>query len=349
MRNIFFTYTSILFMILIIQCSNDSNSNQQENYIKKIPVKIMKLSPKHFSEYLQITGIVEARNRIQIVAEEGGTLHKVIKDKGSIVKKGDVLAIIQNKILEASFNEAKAALGQAELDYSSKQILFSKKAISENEYLASKFGLERAQAANALNEARYSKLFIKSPMDGYINDRLYDIGAYVSSMTPIFDFIDNAEMKISAGVAERFLDDISIGTIGEITFDALPDLNLQSSVSFINRSIDPMSRTFQIELRVPNPERKLTPQMIANVKLLRRSYENQIVIPLDAVIESEEGRYVFIVDSDNKAKKSPINIRAIYLDSVLVDGLSENQKLVVVGQQELTSEDIVDYSSSLNN
>ena len=343
MRDIFFTYTLTLFLLLTIKCSNDSGSDQQENQIKKIPVKVMELSPRPFSEYLQITGIVEARNRIQIIAEEGGTLHKVIRDKGSITKKGDVLAKIQNKILEASFNEAKAALGQAELDYSSKKVLFSKKAISENEYLASKFGLERAQAANALNEARHSKLLIKSPMDGYVNDRLYDIGAYVSPMTPIFDFIDNAEMKISAGVAERFLDDISIGTIGEITFDALPDLNLQSTVSFINRSIDPMSRTFQVELKIPNPDRKLTPQMIANVKLLRRSYENQIVIPLDAVIESEEGRYVFVVNSDNKAQKSPINIRAIYLDSVLVDGLSENQKLVVVGQQELTSEDIVDF------
>jgi RND family efflux transporter MFP subunit len=346
MKKIFVIITLIAINISFVGCSKDGKANQQSNQSRGIPVRSMWLQPRPFAEYLQITGTAEARNRVNIVAEEAGTLRRVIRDKGSIVRKTDTLAIIENKILEASFNEARAALNQAELDFSSKKVLFEKRAISENEYLASKYGLERAQAAFELNKARFSKLYLTAPLNGYVNERNYDIGSYTMPGSTVFDFIDNAYMKIIAGVAERFLNDIKIGTQAEITFDAFPNLILESEVSFINRSIDPLSRTFKIEIKIPNPERNLAPQMSANVKLLRRSYENQIVIPLDALIESEEGRYVFTISDEKLAKKTLISILAVYQDSVLVDGLKANQRLIVIGQQDVTDGDTLEVQEN---
>jgi membrane fusion protein (multidrug efflux system) len=323
----------------LIHCSGNGSASQQDTQSNGIPVKTMLLKQRPFSEYLKLTGTVEARNRINLVAEESGNLRKIIRDKGSLVKAGDTLAIIENKIIEASYNESRAALNQAELDHGSKKVLYEKRAISENEYLVAKYGLERAMAAYELNKARLSKLYITAPHNGYVNNRLYDLGAYTLPMTPIFDFIDNAYMKITTGVAERFINDIKLGTPVEITFDAFPELRIQSEVSFINRSIDPASRTFQIEMKIPNPERKLAPQMIANVKLLRRSYEDDLVIPLDTVIETENGRFVFIASNDEKAVRIPIDFLAIYEDSVLVHGLQVDQRLIITGQQELTEGD----------
>lgn len=339
MKRIFFSMLMIILTFLAIQCSGDGSASQEMNSQPGIPVKVLSLKPRPFSEYLQITGTVAARNRVKIVAEETGILRKIVRDKGSIVKAEDTLAIIENKILEAGYKEAVAALNQAELDYGSKKVLYGKRAISENEYLAAKYGLERAQAAYELNKTRYSKLTVVSPLSGYVNDRFYDLGAFIMPMTPVFDFIDNAYMKINAGVAERFMQDIKIGTPVEVSFDAYPNIVLDSKISYANKSIDLESRTFQIEINIPNPDRQLAPQMIANVRLLRRFYENQIVIPLDAVIESETGRYVFIASADQTAEKVPIVLQAIYEDSVLVDGLKADDRLVVLGQQELTEGD----------
>jgi len=339
MKKVLFVLLMLVLIVLLSQCSSDGTAKKGDADVQGTPVRIWKLKLKPFSEYLQITGTVAARNRINLVAEESGTLRKIIKDKGSIVRAGDTLAIIENRIIQASYNEAKAALNQAELDYSSKKVLHEKRAISENEYLSAKYGLERALAAYELNTARYSKLTITAPINGYVNDRMYDLGAFTMPNTPIFDFIDNAYMKITAGVAERFMNDIKIGKPVQISFDAFPDLVMESKISYINKSIDKDSRTFKIELKIPNPERKLAPQMIADLKVLRRSYEDQIVIPLDAVIESESGRYVFVASEDNKAIKVPLELLVIYEDSVLVDGLEPNQQLVVTGQQELTEGD----------
>jgi membrane fusion protein (multidrug efflux system) len=339
MKKVYIFVTALLLSSFSLQCSKEGSASQENNVAKGIPVQVMELKPRPFSEYLQITGTLEARNRIKIMAEEAGNLQKIVRDKGSVVRAGDTLAIIENKIIQASYNEAKAALNQSELDYSTKNVLYSKKAISENEYLAAKYGLERAKASYELNKARYSKLYITAPLNGYVNDRMNDLGAYVLPATPMFDFIDNATMKIIAGVAERFISDIRIGTPAIITFDAFPDTTIESTVVYVNKSIDEESRTFQIEIKIPNPERKLAPQMIANIRLLRRSYENQIVIPLDAVIESEDGRYVFVASPEKTARKVSLELLAIYEDSVLVQGLTADEDLIVVGQQELTEGD----------
>lgn len=323
----------------LVSCSEGTSANNNSEE-KGTPVKTMVLELQPFNEYLKITGTVKARNQIDIIAEEGGVLAKILKDKGSYAQKGDTLAILENQVIHAQFKEAKAALHQVELDLKSSKTLYEKKAISENDYLISKFSWERANAAAELSGARYGKLFLTAKIPGYVNERYADQGAYLTPMSPAFEMVDNVVLKINAGIAERFLPDIKIGNPVELTFDAFPEIKIDSKVSFVSRSIDSRSRTFQVEIFLPNPNGKLAPQMVVNIKILRRAFDDQIVIPADAFLESEDGRYVFI-DEDNYAKKIAIEIQAVYEGKIMVEGLSASQQLVVVGQQELTDGDLL--------
>lgn len=336
MKKVILISLVLIFSMLLMQCAEESTAEVVNEKIEKtIPVKTMRLQPQEFSSYLEITGTVKARNHINIVVEEGGILKRVLIDKGHYANKGDTLAILENKILEASFQQARATLKQAELDFNSKKVLYEKKAISENEFLSSKYAYDAALSAYKLAYARYQKLFITAPMRGLVNNRYYDIGAYATPMTPIFEFIDNEWLKVNAGVAERFIKDIKIGTPVEIRFDAFPDLKIQSKISFVSRSINPVNRTFEIEVEFPNPQQRLAPEMVANLKILRTRVENQIVIPVDALIETEEGWFVYVVEN-NRAKKVAVQQKAIFNHSVLVDGLNPGAQLVVVGHQELS-------------
>lgn len=342
MQKISLVILIILTSLLFMKCSQEGNAeNAPEKAEKATPVKTMVLEPQSFSNYLSVTGTVNARNHINIIVEEGGILRKIIIDKGRHAGSGDTLAILENKVLEAGYYQARAAMQQAELDHRSKKVLFDKRAISENEYLNAKYGLDAAQAAYEMAKVRYQKLFIVSPLKGLVNNRYYDLGAYANPMTPIFEFIDNDYMKIRAGVAERFLGDINLGTPVEITFDAYPDMKIEAKVSFISGSVDPQNRTMEIEIQVPNRDGRLAPNMIANVKILRQSFKDRIVVPLDALIESEQGWYVFVANSD-RAKKVFVNKDAVYENQVLVDGLQAGQKLVVVGHHSLSDGDLLE-------
>lgn len=330
----------ILLIVIFVMVFGSEKSSEEVTNIsaKTTPVRTVILKPASFAEYIDITGTVKARSRVNIVVEANGILKQILKAKGSYVQKEDTLAILENEEIRASYDDAIAALNQAQINYRSSKILFDKKAISENDYLNSKYTLDRAQAQYDLAKARYSKLFVTAPIAGYVNDRFYDLGAYLQPPAPLFDLIDNHRVKIIAGVAERFRNDIQIDTPVQLTFDAFPDLKIDSKVSFVFQSINVDNRTFQVEIEIPNPNRQLMPNMIANVKLLKNSYSNKIVIPVDAVIESEKGRYVFVEDN-NIAKKAPIEFVAVSQDSVLVDGLEPDQHLITLGQHELTEGD----------
>lgn len=331
----------MLASLLFMQCSNKGNAEASAAKIARvIPVKTVALQAQSFEDYLQVTGTVNARNHVNIIVEEGGILKKVMIDKGRRASAGDTLAILENKVLEAGYHQARAAFQQAELDYRSRKVLFEKRAISENEYLNAKYALDAANAAYEMASVRYSKLFITAPLKGLVNNRYYDLGAYANPMTPIFEFIDNDYMKIRAGVAERFLGDINIGTPVEITFDAYPELKINAAISFISRSVNPQNRTVEVEIQVPNQGGKLAPNMIANVRVLRQSYRDRVVIPLDALIQSEEGWYVFVSNSHH-AKRIYVKKEAVYENRVLVSGLEPGQELVVVGHHDLSDGDSV--------
>jgi membrane fusion protein (multidrug efflux system) len=310
-----------------------------------VPVRIMRLTSRSFTSYLAVTGEVRARNHIDITVEEGGTLKEVLIDMGSRARKGQVLARLENKVLAATYRQVEAALKQAELDYESRKIPFESKAISENEYRRFEYALEAARASFELVKARMEKLQIVAPMDGLVNRRYYDLGAYINPLTRLFEFIDDGVMRIEAGLAERYLGYIRLGTPVTIGFDAYQDMSINGTVSYVSRSIDPDNRTFLIEIAVPNPGGRLAQQMVANLKIRLESYENRIVVPLDSMIQSEVGWHVFL-ERSGYAKRVAVTRLAIDEDRVLVNGLEENQNLIVVGQQTLNDGDPVQVISS---
>jgi membrane fusion protein (multidrug efflux system) len=346
---------ALIVLPILAQCTrakparNPGSENFPEqanqNTKKIVPVQTMELELQSFSDFLDITGTVHARNHIEIVVEEGGILKNIQIDKGTYVTQGDVLAVLENRTLEANYKAAQASLHQAELDYTSKKVLFDKKAISENEFLTSQYNLEAVQAALELTKARYDKLSIAAPGKGLVNNRYYDLGAYVNPLTPIFELIDEEYVIIRAGVAERFLGNVRIGTPVEIIFDAYPDLEVEAEISFISRRIDPEDRTFRIEMEFKNPDLKLFPQMIANIRVRHQEFSNRIVIPLDSLMQSEEGWFVF-VENDGRAKRIDVQKVAIHEDRVLVDGLSPGQNIVTVGHQDLSDGDFIEVVES---
>jgi RND family efflux transporter MFP subunit len=251
-----------------------------------------------------------------------------------------VLARLENQALNAALAQAVAALRQAELDASSRKVLFEKKAIPENEYLASGFALDAARAASDLARTRADKLTIRAPIGGLVNARFVDLGAYVTPMSPVFELIDLERVRIVAGVAERHMSSVEVGTPARVTFDAYPSLAVDARVSYVSRKIDPANRTFDVEIEIANPGRKLAPDMVANVRIRSESLANRIVVPIDSLVESEDGWHVFI-EEGSRARKVKVQKLAVYQDSVLVDGLESGQRLITTGQQSLTDGDAV--------
>ncbi|MBE9510411.1 MAG: efflux RND transporter periplasmic adaptor subunit [Bacteroidetes bacterium] len=328
--------------ILLLSCSSKSNAETTKTAekVSGTPVKTSLLIDGQFEEYLNLTGIIKANSQVKLVAEEAGILINLLHDKGSYVKKGAALAIIENKVIAANKAQAKAFFKEAEINLKSSQIMFSKKAISENQMKISELNLDKAKASFDLANARSEKLTITAPISGYVNARYADVGGYINPASALFEMVDNNIMKVNIGVAERFIKFIKKGSKIELSFDAFPDLIINSKISFVAKSIDPENRTFSVEAIFKNPDGKLAPEMVANIRMLKKKHDSSISVSIDALLDSENGRYVFI-EENNIAVKKVVKILAIQSDSVLVEGLSQNQSLVVLGHRSLSDGDIL--------
>ncbi len=335
------TFSLILigFALLVSQSCSGESQAETGKAEKGTAVKILNIQPRPFMEYIHTTGTVKANNQIMVVAEESGILEKVYFDKGRQVSRGDVLARLNNDIIVAGYKDAQAALEQALINEKSARLLYEKEALSDNDFQLARLNRIRAEAARDIAATRREKLNIKAPISGYVNERYVDTGAFISPGTAVFEIVDLSRFKIVAGIAERFMPYLSPGTPAEVTFDAWPGKRIQGTISYVGRSINPENRTFNIEIEVPlEKDIPLSPQMMANIRLAKRSVNQGIVIPLDAIIESESGRFVYLKD-DAVAKKQNITIEAINGDHALVSGVRAGQELIVMGQRQLSDGD----------
>ncbi len=327
------------FILIVSQgCSGESQAETNKTEAGTA-VKTQKIMLRPFMEYIHTTGTVKANNQIRVVAEESGILEQVYFDKGRRVKKGDVLARLKNDIIVAGYKDARAALEQAVINEKSARLLYGKNALSDNDFQLARLNRIRAEAARDIAATRREKLNIKAPISGYVNERYVDRGAFVSPGTAIFEIVDLSRFKIVAGIAERFIPYLQIGTPAEVTFDAWPEKHIRATISYVGRSINPENRTFTIEIEMPaEKDIPLSPQMMANIRLAKRSVPKGLVIPLDAIIESESGRFVYLRQGD-VAQKQHITIEAINGDQALVSGVEAGQELIVVGQRQVSDGD----------
>jgi membrane fusion protein (multidrug efflux system) len=305
-----------------------------------VPVRVQAVEPQSFTSYLRVTGTVKARSQIDVVAEESGILKEIRVDSGGFVEAGAPLAVLDGPLLAAARDQAEAALKEAELDHATKKRLYEKKAIAENDLLNSGYRLDAARASLAAAQTRVDKLVIRAPIAGIVNQRYLDLGAYVTPAARVFEIIDVASVRIQAGVAERFFGSVTVGTPAEITLAAYPDAVLHARVVYVSRAIDPRSRMFDVDLEADNPDGRIAPAMVANVRLRHRTLENRIVVPLDSLIETDRGWFVF-VEENSRARRVPVTQIAVNDTVVLVEGLQAGQKLVVVGQRSLGDGDPV--------
>ncbi len=305
---------------------------------KPVSVRVQAVEPQSFTSYLRVTGTVKARSQIDVVAEESGILKEIRVESGGFVEAGAALAVLEGPLLVAARDQAAAALKEAELDHASKKVLYEKRAIAENDLLNSGYRLDAARASLAATQTRVDKLVIRAPIAGIVNRRYLDQGAYVTPAARVFELIDVARVRIQAGVAERFFGTVKVGTPAEITLDAYPGVILRARVAYVSRAIDPKSRMFDVEVEAENADGRIAPAMVANVRLRHQALENRIVVPLDSLIETDKGWFVF-VEEDRTARRVPVTQVAVNDSAVMVEGLKAGQKLVVVGQRNLSDGD----------
>jgi membrane fusion protein (multidrug efflux system) len=320
--------------------------NPENGYTRVINVEVQRVQPSTFTEVVRLTGTVQANQDVMISAEEGGVVREILVDKGSRVSAGDALFRLDDDLLLAQVDQARALSAMAGETWERRKRLYEEDGVgSELVYLEAKYAAEQAAANLRLLEERLERTVITAPIGGVLDSREIEIGSMVAAGTPVARIVDANPVKITAGVPERYAADVAVGARAVVTFDVLPGQEFSGTLSYAGVAVNARNRTFPVEVVLPNPGGVIKPEMVANVSVVRRTYGEAIVVPQEALVRTEGGYIVFVVEEDGEAtlvQARQVEAGPAQRNEVMIrSGLEAGERLVVVGQQSVASGDHV--------
>lgn len=321
---------------------------------RSVNVEVEPVEPRPFTEFVTVTGAVEANRDVVIEAEESGVVRQVYRDRGSDVGAGQAIARIDDRVLSAQVAQARAAAELAQTTYERRKALWENEKIgSEIAYLEARSNAEQAAANLATLQQRLARTVVRAPFAGSLEDRMVEVGTSVSPGTPVARIVDTSPVKVVGAVPERFAADVTTGREVAIRFDAI-GTEATGTLSFVGAAVDQRSRTFPIEARVENPDGRFKPQMSANIRLPLREFEDAIVIAQDALIRDEDGFVVYVAVQDGDgwmAEVRPVQTGAADGGRIVIEtGLEAGDRVIVLGQHRVSDGDrvnVVDDSGAV--
>ncbi len=302
-----------------------------------VDVVAVPIEAKTFSSFIEVQGAVDADENVTANAEAPGIITAVFAKAGQHVKKGQVIAKLDAKALDQQILQAQAQVELTNTLFQRQKNLWDQKIGTEVQYLQSKTSREVAQKQlDALN-AQASMYRIVAPISGTLDQMDLKVGQAVQPGTPGARIVNLASLKVKAAVAETYAGKVSTG---DQVWVVIPDAadSVKSTVTYVSKVIDPASRAFQVEVHLPTKS-YLKPNMTAVLRIVDYTKTNALVVPVKAILKSENGEYVF-VNENGKAKRVTITTGATYHgQSEVLSGLKAGSKVITEGNQDIEEGD----------
>jgi multidrug efflux system membrane fusion protein len=324
-----FILMGFVLLVFEINCRQEEEQPQRTEvvYVTTAPVE-----HKEMSQNIRTHGRISSKKEIKLSFKINGIIRNLYVDEGQAVKKGQLLARLDLSEIESQVRQARSGFEKVKRDLERAEDLYKEKAVTleQLQNIQTARQVAKSQLEVAEFNLRYSE--IHAPSKGQILRRLMEENEMVSAGMPIFFFAStDRDWILRAGVSDRDLVRLRLNDPAVLAFDAYPGETFRAHVSEIVESADPMTGTYEVELKVDATDKKLVSGFVAQVDISPSSTEMYTIIPIEAMVEAE-GRqaFVFTVDeSTNRAKRIPMTVGFLFEDKVAVASGLEDIAFVV--------------------
>ncbi len=282
------------------------------DHSKRLPlVTTLKVTQQKFEHYLELQGSVQTKQNIVLNPETSGILQKIYVMQGQFVKKGTLLAQIDDGGLAQQLAQLQIQADLAKTTFERQQRLWDQKIGSEMQFLQAKSNYEAQERALEQLKIQLDKSFIRAPFDGFVDDIITEEGSVVApGQSQIIRIVNLSNMYIEVDVPESYISSIEKGKKVKIHLPIL-NKNIDSKVRQASNYINPANRTFKIEIPVPNKEKDVKPNLTARIKINDYTNDQAVLVPQRLISENANGeQYVYLI-KDKNDKNEAITTKAI--------------------------------------
>jgi RND family efflux transporter MFP subunit len=299
----------------------------------RIPVSVKQMRPETFRHFIEVTGKLEAEEDAFISPEMNGQIENIYVKEGQAVKKGQLLASLNTSVIESSITEVKTGLELASKLYEKQKELWDQGIGSELQFLEAKNAKEQAEARLATLEAQLDMARVTAPFSGVVEKIMMKEGELAIPGMQLMQLISLENLKLYGDISERYLTSVKKGDDVDVSFPDIEGLGVTAPIYRVGNLIDNASRTFRIEIKVNNRNKKLKPNMYSLIRINDFSSSSAFIVPSVSIKQDIKGNYLYVADTKtNKARKRYVKTGLSYEDqTMLLEGVSEGENIIVKG------------------
>ena len=314
-------------------------------------VKVEKVQRQSIDAFLVLNGTVEPERKVEIYSRLSAYVKKIVKEEGDFVKKDDVLALLDDTEIRISHRQAEIQLKQAELtlkdeeaNYQRSQTLDKTEMISEQDFQTAQANYNKAKLDYQGKQENYKDLElqlsytrIQSPVEGYITQRLMEVGGRVNANQQVFTVEDFSPLLVRVYVPAADIVNLETGMTSKVITDTLSGKVFLGKIKLINPRIDEQSGTVKVTVEVFDSTRQLKPGMFVETRIVISNKPDALVVPRKSVGFDQDQPYVFVFDfKSQQVSKRSIKTGISEGDYYEVTGgLEEGERIVTVGVEGL--------------
>lgn len=340
----FVPFLVLVLLILIamglgarIRSEKDSLAEEKANAISQerppVNVVVQELRPRVQRDRLNLPGMIEPWERLDILAEVPGTVKEVLVEEGSHVNQGDLIARIDTSDYENTINSVTAAYNLADINLKRLTALREQEIIALAELDKARAEVDSLKAQLAIAREQLGRCYIRSSLNGIVNTLPAKKGLYLGVGDPVATVLEIGRVKAVVGIPESDVAAVRKIDRFEATIDALQNKKVAGVKYFLAVAPDSLAQVYRLELAVDNASEEILPGMFARIEIVKQEFPDALAVPLYAVITRDNRHYVF-VEENGVARFRQVGLGI--LDGWLIqitEGLAPGERVIVVGQR----------------
>lgn len=297
----------------------------------RMNVVVQRSSASEVENAVLLRGRTEAMRQVEIRAETGGLIASAPLRRGAFVAAGDRLCELSPGTREAELAEAEARLAEAQISFNAAQQLSQGGFASESRTASARAALQGAQARVEATKHELGRLTMAAPFDGLLETDTAELGTLLQPGALCATLIQLDPMKLVGFVPETQVDRIELGATAGARLSSGRDV--MGRVTFLSRSADPATRTFRVEVTVPNADMSIRDGQSADI-MINATGDMAHLVPGSALTLNNEGQLgLRLVDDDSTVTFATVEMVRDTADGIWVEGLPEQATIIVVGQE----------------
>jgi membrane fusion protein (multidrug efflux system) len=300
-----------------------------------VNVVTLDLQPTVLRDKINLPGVIEPWERLDLMAKIGGSIEEVFVKEGEQVRQGQLIARIESKDYQIALDSAKAAYELAKISLARNQSLRSKGIATQAnlDELEAQFRQAKAAVENA--ELQLSRCRITAPLAGVISRLDAKIGSVVNQMVPasIAEILQLDQVKAIVSIPESDVAAVRKLKNVEVEIQALGHEKVRAAVYFLAPVTETQAHVYRLELRISNQDHHILPGMFVRADIVKEVRAQALAVPLFSVISRNKEQFVYVEENGAARKKT---VQTGFLEGwqvLITDGLQAGDKVIVEGHR----------------